>query len=354
MATISLCMIVKNEEAVLDRCLKSVKTLVDEIIIVDTGSNDKTKLIAKKYTNKIYDFEWCNDFSKARNFAIKNAVSDYVMWLDADDVVPAKTISGLLKIKNNLSADIYMLKYDIAFIKNKSTFSYFRERIIRNCDLCKFVGAVHECIVPFGKIEKINLSINHKKTNTQKNTRNLEIYKQLKKQKQLSPREQYYYSRELFDNKYYSQCIKELKVFVKCKNAWVENIIDAYYLMSICYNIKKDKQKEMDCLLKTFLYDKPRANICCKIGDIFLENKNYNTAIYWYNMATKCTSVIDQGGFVEDYYYNYYPYLQLCVCYYKINQIKKSNYYNEKAGKYYQSEAVKNNRELFKQTLIKN
>ena len=58
MATISLCMIVKNEEAVLARCLDSVRDLVDEIIIVDTGSTDRTKAIAARYTGQIYDFPW--------------------------------------------------------------------------------------------------------------------------------------------------------------------------------------------------------------------------------------------------------------------------------------------------------
>lgn len=68
MATISLCMIVKNEETVLARCLDSVRDLVDEIIIVDTGSTDRTKEIAARYTSQIYDFPWESDFSAARNF----------------------------------------------------------------------------------------------------------------------------------------------------------------------------------------------------------------------------------------------------------------------------------------------
>ena len=67
MATVSLCMIVKNEEKVLSRCLDSVKDAVDEIIIVDTGSEDNTKNIASQYTDKIYDFKWVYDFSAARN-----------------------------------------------------------------------------------------------------------------------------------------------------------------------------------------------------------------------------------------------------------------------------------------------
>ena len=69
MVTISVCMIVKNEEAVLERCLDSLNGIAEEIIIVDTGSTDKTKEIAAKYTDKIYDFTWIHDFSAARNFA---------------------------------------------------------------------------------------------------------------------------------------------------------------------------------------------------------------------------------------------------------------------------------------------
>ena len=68
MTSFSLCMIVKNEEKVLERCLKSLAPYMDEIIIADTGSSDTTKKIAQKYTDKVYDFEWTGNFSDARNF----------------------------------------------------------------------------------------------------------------------------------------------------------------------------------------------------------------------------------------------------------------------------------------------
>lgn len=80
MITISLCMIVKNEEMVLSRCLESIKDSVDEIIIIDTGSTDKTKEIAKLYTDKVYDFKWTQDFSQARNYSFSKATKDYQMW----------------------------------------------------------------------------------------------------------------------------------------------------------------------------------------------------------------------------------------------------------------------------------
>ena len=84
MVSISVCMIVKNEEAVLKRCLDSLKGIAEEIVVVDTGSTDRTKEIAAEYTDKIYDFTWVHDFSAARNFAFSKATKDYIYSADAD------------------------------------------------------------------------------------------------------------------------------------------------------------------------------------------------------------------------------------------------------------------------------
>lgn len=85
MKTIALCMIVKNEQEYLRRCLDSVKDKVHQIIIVDTGSTDDTISIAKEYTSNIFEIEWTNDFSAARNESIKHAKTDYILALDADE-----------------------------------------------------------------------------------------------------------------------------------------------------------------------------------------------------------------------------------------------------------------------------
>jgi glycosyltransferase involved in cell wall biosynthesis len=110
---LSLAMIVKNEEEKLARCLDSIKDYVDEMVIVDTGSNDRTKEIAQSYGAKVYDFVWCNDFSKARNFSIEKTAGDYIFVLDADNVlmefpkekvlnyINGKKVLGLAKILNN-------------------------------------------------------------------------------------------------------------------------------------------------------------------------------------------------------------------------------------------------------------
>ncbi len=94
---ISLCMIVKNEEENIEHCLSSIQGLVDEIIIIDTGSTDGTKEIAKKFGAKVFDFKWNNNFSDARNFSLSKATGDWIFILDADEVISP---SDHEKIKN--------------------------------------------------------------------------------------------------------------------------------------------------------------------------------------------------------------------------------------------------------------
>lgn len=113
MITISLCMIVKNEERILARCLDSVKDLVDEIIIVDTGSADATKRIAAEYTDKIYDFTWIDDFSAARNFAFSKASKEYIYSADADEVLSEENRQRFRQLKETLlpEIEIVQMKY---------------------------------------------------------------------------------------------------------------------------------------------------------------------------------------------------------------------------------------------------
>ena len=106
MVTISLCMIVKNEEKVLRRCLDSVKDLMDEIIIVDTGSTDRTKQIAKEYTEQIYDFQWTDDFSAARNFSFSKATKEYIYVADADEMLDEINRQRFSRLKEVLLPEI--------------------------------------------------------------------------------------------------------------------------------------------------------------------------------------------------------------------------------------------------------
>ena len=155
MITVSLCMIVKNEERTLRRCLDSVRGLMDEIIIADTGSTDRTVEIARDCGAAVCTFPWCDDFAAARNFAFSKATMQYCMWLDADDVLEPADREAFRKLKETLDpdTDVVMLRYHTGFDESgKPTFSYWSERLLRRAAGFRWQGAVHEAIAPTGKI----------------------------------------------------------------------------------------------------------------------------------------------------------------------------------------------------------
>lgn len=352
MITISLCMIVKNEEDVLDRCLKSIADLVDEIIIVDTGSTDHTKEIAAKYTKNLYDFDWIDDFSAARNFSFSKANSTYSMWLDADDVFldPDREAFAKLKATTDPLTDVVMMKYNTGFDANGNvTFSYYRERIIKNHVGMKWVSAVHEVIATTGSITYSECAVTHKKLHPSDPDRNLRIFeKQIEEGVKLDPRQQFYFGRELYYHKRFNDAIQVFEKFLDEDMGWIENKIDACTHCSYCYYGLGDNNKALQALLRSFLYDVPRAEICCDIGRHFFDRQRYLQATYWYECALLCKREDGRGGFVSPDDYGYTPCIQLCVCHSRLGNIETAKEFNEKAAIFKpDADAVAKNRIYF-------
>lgn len=338
MPTISLCMIVKNEEMHIARCLDSIAELVDEIIIVDTGSTDQTKKIAAAYTSKIYSYPWKDDFSDARNYSFSKASMDYCMWMDADDILEETEKRKFMQLKQSLAPDIdmVMMKYHTSFDEaGNPSFSYFRERWIKNNTQYRWIGAVHEVIPPNGKITYSDVAVCHKKISTQDPDRNLKIYqKMIAAGKDLEPRQQYYYGRELYYHKQYKNAVSVLEQFLLSAQGWIENKIEACSICAHCYYQLHQEQSALISLLRSMSFDLPRAELCCEIGKHFLDHGNLCSAIYWYKTALSIPKNEYSGGFVLPDCYNYIPLLQLCVCYDRLGDQQKAREYNEKAGTY--------------------
>ena len=259
MISISLCMIVKDEEKVLARCLDSVKDAVDEIIIVDTGSRDGTKEVAGGYTGYIYDFPWQDDFSAARNEAFSKASMEYCMWLDADDVLPGGSAEKLLQLKEELptDTDMVMMPYEMIFDeKGNPGFSYYRERLVRNNGRYLFQGRVHEAIPISGKVLYREIPVHHRKEEEKDSKRNLKIYQSMEKAGEpFDSRALYYYGKELLVHGQYEKSIRILKKFLQQKEGWVENQIDGTRQLAWCYEQIGEKRKTLQALLKGLEYD---------------------------------------------------------------------------------------------------
>lgn len=145
--TLSLCMIVKDEEKNLSTCLDSVKDIVDQIIVLDTGSQDSTIEIAKRFGAEVYQFPWCDDFSVARNESIKYAKCDWILWMDADEVLDLKSIPILKeKIKTSDKNKYYSVRISSRNeTQNKITYSE-AHRLFPNGLGIHFKNRIHEQI----------------------------------------------------------------------------------------------------------------------------------------------------------------------------------------------------------------
>ncbi len=334
MITISLCMIVKNEEEILHRCLDSVKDIVDEIIIVDTGSKDGTKEVAKNYTDKVFDFEWINDFAAARNYAYSKATMEYILCMDADDLLMEEDREKLLLLKETLPQNVDYVNMQINLVvdeNGKATHKMMSNRLVKRSCNFKWVGAVHECLERWGNSHISDVAITHKKIH-QNTDRNINIYEErLRRNEDFSPRDLYYYANELNDHRRYKEALEYYLKFLDTRLGWFEDNIAA--CGKIC-DIKiqlNDFDGALQYNLQSLKYDAPRAEFCCRMGYIFLIKKMYKQAVFWYKLATELEKQSEIMGFVNKACWTWLPHIQLCVCYDCLGLHQKAYEHNEAA-----------------------
>ncbi len=308
---ISLCMIVKDEEKVLARCLESVKPYVDEIVIADTGSSDRTAEIATRYTDHVYYFKWTDDFSAARNFSFSKATGDYILWLDADDVFPEKNAALFPAFKEQLLSlpDVVMCPYE-----NGAT-SYFRERFLKRETCPLWQGRVHECIAPTGKIIRAQISVVHLGSGKRKGTRNLDIYRKWAKEEPLSGRDKFYFGRELYYNGLYEEAAALLKEML-AGDGWYVNKIEASKVLAECYFLTGKKEAGLKTLFESFLYGEPRAGVLNAIANELSEEGRFAEAVYWYRQALSARDHAKEGDFEDAFDRTLTPLLGLVRAYY--------------------------------------
>jgi len=316
-------MIVKNEEKVLSRVLECAKQFCDEIIIVDTGSTDKTKQIAHHYTNKIFDFVWIDDFAKARNFAYSKATCDYQLWLDADDFLEENSIKKIIELKSSNtknSIDVYMFKYKFGELE------YYRERLTKRSCNFQWQGFVHEVITPSGQIKYCNdIVVKHLKISQPNPKRNLILYrKAIRRGEPLSPRDLYYYSRELYYNGFVNKAKTTLKKFLKIPNTFAPDNLGAHLLLSECFN---DTTYSLKILFDALKIHVPTPELCCKIAYYFEKQNAIKNSIFWFKSAINCPP--QQFGFINKDYSNTIPYIELSRLFYNIgNKIEAKKYHD--------------------------
>lgn len=177
--TVSLCMIVKNEQEHLARCLASVKPVVHEMIVVDTGSRDKTREIARIFGARVYEFDWSDDFSAARNHAISKARGTWIFILDADEVISEKDYDGFARLvekSTEMQAAYSIVTRNYTYLSNMvgwqpndglypdqeagiGWFPSTKVRLFHRQERLRFKGRVHEMVEPALKSEGLDIQL---------------------------------------------------------------------------------------------------------------------------------------------------------------------------------------------------
>ena len=297
MITISLCMIVKNEEKNLERCLKSYAPLMDEIIVVDTGSTDKTKEIASRFTDKIYDFKWVDDFSAARNFSFEKATCDYIFSADADEVLDEENREQFAILKQVLDEEIEIVQmyYGNQF-QNGTIYNYdceLRPKLFKRLRNFTWIEPIHETVRTLPVVFDSDIVITHMPEESH-TKRDLEAFERMvRRGERMSARLHNIYAKELFVSGDESDFEKAIPFF---ESSFLdENRADDEKLEAVCVLAKAYRLLKKDAKFVKYVFSEIGicAEICYEIGQYFYDNGEYADAMHWFLVATNTQPLLN-------------------------------------------------------------
>ncbi len=345
---ISICMIGKNEEKYLEKCLAAVKPLGFEIVFVDTGSMDRTKEIAKKYTDKIFDFPWVKDFSAARNFSIEKASYDFVLVLDCDEIVKSFDKMAIEKaVKENPLGIGRILRIN-EFTRNGQKQRGY-ERVSRLFDrrLYHYEGMIHEQIVPLPldvivetpSFYNIELTADHygyegsledRKKKTARNIALLE--KQLEQEEEQYPERIPYTLYQLGKSYYMQEEYKKANIFfsealnfsLDEKLEYVQDMIETYgYSL-----LRAEEYQTAMGLLNVYDEFSHSADFVFMIALVYMNNGRFNEALRELAKVTKYKTCKMEGVTTYQAWYN------AGVIHECLGEKKKAMEYYKRCGNY--------------------
>ena len=298
MISISLCMIVKNEEKILSRCLDSVADLVDEIIIADTGSADATKEIARKYTKHIYDFKWTDDFSEARNFVFSKATKEYIYSADADEVLSPENRERFRILKETLlpEIEIVQMKYanQLQFGTVYNFDEEYRPKLFKRKRDFVWEEPIHETVRLMPVIYDSDIVITHlpEKSHAKRDLAN--FHRHCMEGYRLPKRLHGLYARELLLTGDEEDFAQAAEIFMDSAQ---DNDRDGEEMAQACCVAAKAARLAGDAV-RFFKYtskviaEEACSEICCEMGHFYEDREDLEEAAVWYYNAVYETQPI--------------------------------------------------------------
>lgn len=290
MATISLCMIVKNEELVLRRCLDCIKDLMDEIIIVDTGSTDGTKKIAYEYTDKVYDYEWRDDFAAARNYSFSKATMDYIYVADADEIIDEENQKRFRYLKEALlpEIEIVQMKYcnQLEYGSVYNFDSEYRGKLYKRLRTFQWIDPLHETVNLEPIVFDSDIEIIHKPLEKHDRRDFANFEKLVNRGEVLSKKLLIMYAKELMIAGTEQDFDKAVPLFQRAlqEERSTEEYKAADCVLAKAAELSGDTEAFFTACLKE-VADNPPAEICTMLGEYYRNRENYQEAVLWYYNA---------------------------------------------------------------------
>lgn len=303
--TISVCMIVKNEEKNLAACLDCLQGIADEIVIVDTGSTDATKEIAAKYTDKLYDFAWVDDFSAARNFAFSKATMDYIYSADADERLDEENRVKFLQLKDALLPEIEIVQmYYCNQLEHNTIYSFdkeYRPKLYKRVRNFVWQERIHEAVALEPVVYDSDIEIIHKPHDNH-GSRDLQIFaKMVKEGEPLSKRLREIYAKELYITGKRSD-LERAEPFLK---NWVESTTDvdelkqAACVLARWYRLVENDAEFFKYALKATAMDSC-SEMCYELGEYYFSRNDFTEASIWFYNAANETQALLSLAYQEE------------------------------------------------------
>lgn len=352
--SISLCVVTKNQKDALESCLLSVNDIVDEIIIVE-GSTDKKNEIARKFTDKIYNFENIDDFSTKESFLFSKATKEYILLMDANDFLGEEDRRKLEGLKESLkgSVDAVSMKYNTGFDDDGNVICSHRENRLakRTCDF-KWEGIGHGQLTVKGNTidSDICISKGGLKINTD---HNLKTYQRIiESGEELGLVDIFYYAKELYDNKQFEEALVNYERVLNSEDCGIEYKIYACGRVADYYSSIGNREDAVIYCLRSFEYAAPRAEFCCRLGTYYLIENKLKEAIFWFELATSLEKPENSWGFFNDSCWTWIPYMYLSMCHTRLEDYELAYKYNDYASSYVpKNENMLKNKKILKQLM---
>jgi len=292
-------MIVKNEADILARCLDSVADIMDEIVIVDTGSTDKTKEVAARYTDKIFDFVWINDFSAARNFAFSKAGCDYIYSADADEIIDEINRQRFKDLIKSLDGEIELVQmYYVNQLKFGTVYNFDREyrpKLFKRNRVFTWIDPIHETIRLEPVIFDSEIEIIHEPKESHA-SRDLQIFRKKTKSTVLSKRLHNLYARELFIVGQKDDFLKAEAYFEASAlntDSTLEQLKEAACVVAKAARLRGDMAKFFKFALKD-IGSEGCSEMCNELGEYYRSQGDISEAIVWFfNAAFETSSILN-------------------------------------------------------------